>query len=666
MCGILGYIGPRDFSVEAFGRALDVMAARGPDDRGIYEEPEVLLGHRRLAIIDLSPGGHQPMASADGRYQIVFNGEIYNYKEIRRRLEREGVVFRSQSDTEVILEAYAHNPQSFLLNPQSSQGPACLNDCRGMFAFAIYDRLENSVVLARDRMGIKPLYLWRFPKGIAFASEVKALRAVPGAPSQIDVLALWDYLRWGSVPEPRTITAGIECLPPATWLKWKAGRETRHVYWDFPSGAAAFVRRAEALDALRPVLREAVALRCVADVPVGAFLSGGIDSSSVVSLMRLAGQSDVRTFSVSFPQTELDEAPYALKIAERFHTRHTDVSVTSDMMLAGLDGFFTAMDQPTSDGLNTYLVSQVTAAAGLKVALSGLGGDELFAGYPSFRRIARTHPLFSALPAPAMRAIGRVGPYFMGKSKKIEALAQPGSLTDTLYYAARGLFMPSQAQALLSDDVLAEIVRRKDALEDGGQRTEDRCPASVLRLPSSVFRPPSSENGRSVLHQVMQLELRRYMHNQLLRDSDVFGLAHGLEIRVPLIDHVLAETLFRTHPAMILRGGTKRLLLDALPSPLPRLCTHRPKMGFTFPFDHWMKGPWRAVIEDGLLGTAGGNGALFNRCALEYLWHEYLNGNVHWSRPWALYAALRNGKNLTRGQKSEVGGQRTEVGGRLS
>jgi asparagine synthase (glutamine-hydrolysing) len=627
MCGILGYIGKRSFDAGAFGQALDVMAARGPDDRGIYQEPEVLLGHRRLAIIDLSPGGHQPMelrptslgdhkttdhGTTAARYVIVFNGEIYNYQAIRRDLEQRGAIFRSNSDTEVVLVAYAQ------------KGAECLDDFRGMFAFAIYDRLERSVFLVRDRMGIKPLYLWRFPGGIAFASEVKALRALPGGPSQLDVMALWDYLLWGSVPEPYTITEGIECLPPATWLKWTAEGETQRLYWDFPAEEPRFKRREEALEALRPALREAVALRCIADVPVGAFLSGGVDSSSVVSLMRAAGQNDLRTFSISFPQTELDEAPFALKVAEQFNATHADIPVSDEMVQQDVDGFFAAMDQPTVDGLNTYLVSRYARQGGLTVALSGLGGDELFAGYPSFRRIQRAEPLLGRFQRTAAWTAGQVARRFSGRAKKLEAFGAPGTLSERLYFAARGVFMPSQARALLKPEV-------------------------------SVARRPLTTGGSSPLHRTMFLELRRYMHNQLLRDSDVFGMAHALEIRVPLIDHVVAELLFRTDPAVILEGIPKSLLLDALPAPLPRLCTHRPKMGFTFPFGRWMKTTWRPMIEATLLDPTNGAGELFDQRAVAQSWHDYLAGRLHWSRPWALYVAIRKcHRSEGRDQRSEA------------
>ena len=619
MCGILGYVGRRTFDAEGFGRALDTMAARGPDDRGIYAEPEVLLGHRRLSIIDLSAGGRQPLISGDGRYVVVFNGEIYNYQAIRNELAQRGVIFSSRSDTEVLLASYA------------LKGPACLDEFRGMFALAIYDRKEQSFFLARDRMGIKPLYLWRFPGGIAFASEVTALQALPGGPSQLAATALWNYLSWGSIPEPLTIAEGVESFPPATWAKWTRERETQAVYWHLPTEAPIFTRRDEALEQLRPVLREAVALRCIADVPVGAFLSGGIDSSSIVSLMRAAGQHDLRTFSISSPQAEFDEAPFARTIAEHFETTHVDVPVSDTMVAQQLDGFFASMDQPTVDGLNTYLISAVARRGGLTVALSGVGGDELFAGYPLFRRIARVEPLLSRLPGAALAAAGHAAQRFRGRWKKLEALGSPAALVERLYAAARGVLTPSEAHAVLSADVrgaLADAQAASGPQTDGGYEMPDI-------------------GGWSPLHRMMFREVRRYMRNQLLRDSDVFAMAHGLEIRVPLIDHVVAELLFRTDPAVILQSPPKSLLLDALPAPLPRVCTRRTKMGFTLPFDRWMKGPWRKMIEDALLAPASGNGAgtVFDRGAVEQMWRRYLAGGMHWSRPWVLYVAVRRLQN---------------------
>jgi asparagine synthase (glutamine-hydrolysing) len=622
MCGILGVIGPRSFDAESFGRALDVMANRGPDDRGVYEEPECLLGHRRLAILDLSAAGHQPMSSPDGRFVMVYNGEVYNFLELRRELEAERVRFSTRTDTEVILALYAR------------EGPACLDRFRGMFAIAVWDRLERSLFLARDRMGIKPLYLWPRPEGLAFASEVKALRALPGGPAEIDPEAVVQYLAWGHVPAPLTIAKGVECMMPATWLLWKGSATSRRTYWDFPAvdpqaqpsgGGYLYPTRQVALDALRPLLKEAVAYRCISDAPLGAFLSGGIDSSSVVSLMREAGQRNIHTVSISFPQTTLDEGPYALKVAEQFGTAHTDVSISAGAAEEDLEGFFTSMDQPTCDGFNTYVVSKHARRTGLTVSMSGLGGDELFAGYSHYRRIRMGEPWLRQLPtfaSCAARAGARLGPRYA----KLEAFSVPGPAVARAYYAARGLFAPSQILALLRPDVLQET-----ALGRGE-------PASLLPPVPGTSGPGPAR--LSLVHSIAALELRRYTHNQLLRDSDVFGLAHALEIRVPLIDHKVVETIFRISPRIILGGGqSKALMLNALPVPLPAMCTNRPKMGFTFPFGEWIKGPWATAAPGlGSRENAAAAASLLREFSTVELWRAFRQGRVHWSRPWALAA----------------------------
>ncbi len=613
MCGILGYIGKRDFAAEAFGRALDTMAKRGPDDRGIFEAADALLGHRRLAILDLSAAAHQPMVTSDGRYVIVLNGEVYNFKELRKPLEDEGVHFISQSDTEVILALYAR------------RGPECLHDFRGMFAIAIWDTLEKTLFLARDRMGIKPLYVWRLPGGIAFGSEVKALRALSGGAREIDPEAVAQYLLWGSVPEPLTITRNVRCLPPSTWALWKNGSWTQKSYWDFPTGEPVFKRRDEALEALRPQLLEAVRLRCISDVPLGAFLSGGIDSSSVVNLMRASGQQHIHTFSISFPQTAFDEAPYALKVAERFGTHHTDIAVSEQMVREELDGFYGAMDQPTCDGVNTYLVSKFARQGGLTVSLSGLGGDELFAGYPLFSRARRFVPWLRAVPRPALRASAAALRGKTSRWSKLDFLALNGRVEGRFYAASRALFTPTQVGRLLQADVLAQT-----------------------SLSPAPGRPPEIVPGVpdhfDTLHATMVLELHRYMHNQLLRDSDVFGMAQSLEIRVPFIDHKVVDLIFRIAPGHITSRTPKSLLMDALPTSLPRECTHRPKMGFTFPFDTWLKSTWRPMIEETLLGPGNASSAngLFDTCEIDRVWRGYLAGRTHWSRPWAIYSAQRS------------------------
>lgn len=612
MCGILGIVTPGLSAAPPldpapspsphlvrFQRALDTLARRGPDDQGVYDEPGVTLGQRRLAILDLSHEGHQPMVSADGRFVIVFNGEVYNFEELRKDLNRAGIKLNSRSDTEVILELYAR------------EGARCVERFRGMFALAIWDKRERELFLLRDRLGIKPLYYTLHGGTLAFASELKALRALGAAPGGIAPQALRDFLLWGSVPSPEGFIEGVRSLAPGTWARFKGEALRCETYWDIPRDGVHYRTRAQALEALRPALKESVALRCIADVPVGAFLSGGIDSSAVVSLMRAVGQRDLRTFSMVFPGTDLDESPYAAEIARVFETRHTAAPINARIMRGALDDFFSVLDQPTCDGVNTYLVSRFAKKAGLTVALSGLGGDELFGGYPSFKRAQHFGPWIARVPQVGRDLVSRAAGLHP-RLAKLEAFGFRGTTMGQMYLATRGLFSPAQVQALLAPDYRGDL----DPLRG---------------LPVDPEASP--------FHATMRLELRRYMLDQLLRDSDVFGMAHALEIRVPLIDHKVVEIVARTSPDVVLEGGQKALLRDALPQPLPSMCTERKKMGFTFPFDRWMRTSLRADLEAELLSARPGDP--FAQHAVEAVWREFLAGRVHWSRPWSLYVVRR-------------------------
>jgi len=572
------------------------MVARGPDDEGILDEPGVMLGHRRLSIQDLSPAGHQPMVSADGRYVIVFNGEIYNFRALGKELTDAGMVLRSGSDTEVILELFAR------------LGPECLSRFRGMFAFAIWDRADRSLFLARDQLGIKPLYFSRCRDTLAFASEVKALRALPEWRSNVLPSSVADFLAWGSVSSPHTMFEGIEALPAGTWARFHEGKLSQHCYWSIPVSRPRIRTLDRAIEVLRPALAEAVALRCVADVPVAAFLSGGIDSSAIVMLMRRAGQSQLRTFSLGFPGTGLDESSHAARVAKIFETDHTSVSVTDDMVEHGLDGFFDAMDQPTCDGVNTYFVSKLAKQAGLTVALSGLGGDELFGGYPSFRRAHRSARALEFVPSALLSDLTPMVSRFHRRFSKLELLGNEGSASARLYALTRRLFAPQQIRALMHGSY------------SGGALPEPTA-------------------GSSAFHAMMQLELEHYTRDQLLRDSDVFGMAHSIEIRVPLIDHGLVETVAEIEPRLLL-DGHKGLLCAALPQPLPIECTGRPKMGFTFPFDRWLRTGWRPAVEATLLASGRISNGL-DPVGVAAVWRDFTAGRLHWSRPWALYALLR-------------------------
>lgn len=604
MCGILGIVGRRSSDLpapEAFKSALDLIAHRGPDDEGTWSEGDALLGHRRLSILDLSPAGHQPMVSASGRYIIVFNGEVYNFQTLRAELERDGVRFRSHSDTEVILELYAR------------EGPSCVERMRGMFAIAIWDKFERQLFLVRDRLGIKPLYVWSHANGLAFSSELKAIRALPGAPRALSHEALFGYLAFGSVPTPWTMFEGVRSLRPGCWTLWKDGRAEEGRYWSLPR-TIQYRTRGEAIEALRPALREAVRLRCIADVPVGAFLSGGIDSSAVVALMRDVGHGDVRTLSIVFPGTDLDEAHFAEQIARRYDTNHCVMEASESTVRENLDGFFNAMDQPSLDGVNTYVVSALARQSGLTVALSGLGGDEVFGGYASFRRAALLDAWLKHVPHALRSAAGALGSRLHPRLAKLDAFDVRLTPAVQSYLISRGLFSSRQVTGLLCPEML---------------------PNSVASFASTL-----DVDDRSPFHVTMALELGWYMHDQLLRDTDVFGMAHGLEIRVPLIDHKVVEIVSSTDSAIVTDGHHKALLRDALPAPLPAACVERSKMGFTFPFDEWMRTSWRKTVQDQLM-SAGSLSSVLQPAGVEDVWTSYLAGRTHWSRPWALYVLSR-------------------------
>lgn len=596
MCGILGIVGDQQPEPAVFAAALRTMIARGPDDEGILREPDLSLGHRRLSIQDLSPAGHQPMISADGRYAIVFNGEVYNFRELARELKDDGFILRSGSDTEVILELFVRH------------GPSCLPRFRGMYAIAIWDRRDRALYLARDQRGIKPLYFIHRGGTFAFASEIKALRALPGLRTEILPSAVADFLAWGSVSSPHTVFEGIECLPAGTWAVLRDGKLSKYRFWSIPVAPTRIHSKEHAIEVLRPALIDSVTLRCVSDVPVAAFLSGGIDSSAIVMLMRHAGQSALRTFSLGFPGTGLDESSHAARIAKIFDTDHTNMSVTDDMVEEGLDGFFAAMDQPTCDGVNTYFVSKFAREAGLTVALSGLGGDELFGGYPSFKRAHRAARALGFVPSALFGLAAPLAFQFHRRLAKLELLGVAGSPHARLYALSRGLFAPRQVRGL-------------------------------MRAPYQQGALPEPTPGASAFHSAMQLELEHYTQDQLLRDADVFGMAHTIEIRVPLIDHLLIEKVAEIDPLLLL-DGQKDLLCAALPTPLPSECTDRSKMGFTFPFDRWLRTTWRPAVESKLLDSASVP-AFLDAGRIAGVWRDFQAGRLHWSRPWALYALLR-------------------------
>jgi asparagine synthase (glutamine-hydrolysing) len=562
MCGIAGLFVPGEVDgridvqqLEAMRRAL---VHRGPDGTGTWTAPNAKCGlaHTRLAIIDLSPTGAQPMSTPDGRYHIAFNGEIYNHEELRRELEAEGVPFRGTSDTEVLLHLYAQH------------GTRCLDALDGMFAFAVYDALEHSIFCARDPLGEKPLYVVRGQKLFAFASEVRALvtaRVVGGRP---DLRGIGLFLRQGSIPPPYTHIEGVEFLAPGSYIKVgpQAGRSvaTRYYHVPFVPEDRALSDRREALARVKHALELSVRRRLRSDVPVAAFLSGGLDSSTVAALMVHAGVRDLRAFTITLPgRTPLDESASARAVAAHLGTRHTEIPLELDARHEWLDQALEAMDVPSIDGPNTWLVSRAVRQAGLKVACSGLGGDELFFGYPSFSvvpRAARWLPPFT--PLRITRGVSRklmsLLPAIPRVSRATDA-ALVGANTAALWFAKRGLYSHREVLELLADSAA------HDALSvDPFERIEQLgCP---LRLAPK--------------RQVSFFELAVYLHDQLLRDTDCMSMAHALEVRNPLIGRLVVEAVASLSATALDGPNPKQLLRDIAAEYLPASALRRPKHGF--------------------------------------------------------------------------------------
>ncbi len=564
-------------------RTREHMAARGPDGTGewIAEDGRVGFGHRRLSIIDLSETGAQPMASADGRLVVTFNGEIYNYRALRRALEARGRVFRSRSDTEVLLHLYAE------------KGEAMVHELRGMFAFAIWDAQHRTLFLARDPYGIKPLYYaddgWTF----RFASQVKALLAGGAVSRDPEPAGQVGFYLWGSVPEPFTTWAAIRALPAGSTLtvdRIGAGEPRRYhsiaqVYCDAETAARRRSQGdgADHAEAIRAALLDSVRHHLVADVPVGAFLSAGIDSGALVGLMRDAGQHEIRSVTLAFEEFRGradDEAPLAGEVARLYGTRHTTRVVAEAEFRADLPRILDAMDQPSIDGINTWFVAKAAREQGLKVAVSGLGGDELFGGYPSFRDIPKWVRLFAAPSRiPGLGRAARMFAQALGPARlspKAAGLLELGGTWAGAYLLRRGLFMPWELGQVLDRDVLFAGLRRL---------------APLRHVQAELTPHPCSPQAK-----VATLESALYMRNQLLRDTDWASMAHGLEVRVPLVDSVLLRTVA---PLTIADAGhiPKTALAFAPRVPLPGTIVHRAKTGFSTPSGDWISARSRTAHD---------------------------------------------------------------------
>jgi len=574
MCGINGILALADsaepVSKEELLRTREYMASRGPDAAGEWFSlnGRIGLGHRRLAIIDLSASAQQPMSWANGRYWIVFNGEIYNYQELKKGLEKDGFTFQTHSDTEVVLALYAHF------------GSEMLTQLRGMFALAIWDETHKSLLLARDPFGIKPLYYSLDGNYLRFASQVKALEAGGGismAPSAAGVVS---FLLWGSVSEPHTIRQAVRALPAGHYLAIERGRVgTPSKY--HTSEITPEISSASVADAVR----DSVKAHLVSDVPIAVFLSAGLDSALLASLASQFLPDTLTTITVrfnTFINTPWDEGPLAERIASQLGTRHIERTIGVDDFPNLWCDVLQAMDQPSIDGFNTYIVSRIAHDMHFKVVLSGLGGDELFGGYGSFHQVPQLVDWGGRLGAVPM--LQRWGPWLAKKIRpgqpKLTGLVKYARDLPGAYYLWRGLYLPEELPSLIGDDCAKEGLSAYNPIIDVARH----------------LQTGSSLNPGCSWGEVQAMETGQYMRNQLLRDADWASMANSLELRVPLVDPRLAATMaFHHHEPARTHG--KVAIVRAIAPKLPPTIWERPKSGFFIPVTDWLPAPQRSSLS---------------------------------------------------------------------
>ena len=617
MCGIVGIMhlnGTRPVSRELLEHLNETQHHRGPDAGALHLEPGVGLGHRRLSIIDLSTG-QQPLYNEDGSVGVVFNGEIYNYQELIPELAAAGHVFRTRSDTEVIVHGW------------EEWGEDCVRRFRGMFAFALWDRKRQTLFLARDRLGVKPLYYAVLKDTLIFGSELKAITAHPDFPRELDPFAIEEYFALGYVPEPRTIYRAARKLPPAHTLAVRRGEalpEARE-YWDVRFSLNNPIGEADAQAELVERLRESVRLRMISDVPLGAFLSGGVDSSAVVATMAQVSAEPVSTCFIGFRDPAFDESAYARSVAERYRTRHCVDMVDSDDFSL-VDVLARTYDEPYADSsaLPTYRVCQL-ARRHVTVALSGDGGDENFAGYRRYRLHAMEERLRGMLPLsvrrPAFGLLGRVYPKADWAPQVLRAKTTFQALART---SADAYF---HSMSVMRDDMRVRLYSNRFKAQLAGYSAVD------------VFRRHAARAGTDdAIALVQYLDLKTYLVGDINTKVDRASMAHSLEVREPLMDHPLVEWLASLPSSLKVRGGEGKVLLkSAMESHLPRELLYRPKMGFAVPLARWFRGPLRERLHDTIRGARLADTGLFDAAYLHHLLHAHDAGVRDYSAPlWSL------------------------------
>ena len=603
MCGIAGIVGKSISDKEIRIRKMtERMSHRGPNADGHFVTNEVALGHKRLSIIDLSPDANQPFFSADNRYCLVYNGEIYNYQDVKAQLS--DYPFQTKCDTEVLLAAYI------------TWGAECLEKFNGMFAFAIWDAQLDELFVARDRLGIKPFY-YSLENGFSFSSEIKSLLASDLMPRTIRQESVSEFLTYQTVHAPFTILNEIRQLKAGHFAYYKNDAFEETCYWSPDTS----VRHSDATleqtqSAIKDLLYTSVERRMISDVPLGAFLSGGIDSTAIVGMMSQLSDQSINTFSVVFDDKKYDESNYSNLASKLFQTDHQQIRLNPNNLLDYLPNALAAMDSPSGDGINSYIVSAETKRHGLTVALSGLGGDELFAGYPVFDQYPKikNSPIW-ALPLSIRKSIARVLKMALQKHKQdrmTEILSSKNSDLINLYPIFRKIHSKNHLNQIL-----------KNTEQEENQISE------LLRNFGSLNKLPH-------LSQLSVAEISSYTQNVLLRDADQMSMAHALEVRVPFFDHELVEYVLGVSDKFKSITSPKKLLTNSLDGLIPDEIIHRPKQGFAFPWENWMKNELNEFCYEQLSELE--NTGLFNMNPILSNWKKFNLGDtaIHWNQIWLL------------------------------